>query len=88
MFQKRSLKVIRREISGIKWIDKIFEMDKIVSTPCSNLGTYTGLITLIRKGFLFYQNRKMHGYTPSRFKNLISRRKEGVSLQKRCGFVC
>ncbi|NLL83680.1 MAG: excinuclease ABC subunit UvrA [Lentisphaerae bacterium] len=58
-----------KEISGIKALDKVIEIDQspIGRTPRSNPVTYTGAFTAIRSLFAATPAAKMRGYAPGRF---------------------
>ncbi|MCB9932356.1 MAG: excinuclease ABC subunit UvrA [Planctomycetes bacterium] len=58
-----------REITGLKQIDKVIEIDQspIGRTPRSNPATYTNLFGLIRDLFTKAPEAKMRGYKPGRF---------------------
>lgn len=57
------------EITGIKNIDKVIEIDQtpIGRTPRSNPATYTGVFDEIRKLFHLLPESKVRGYKPGRF---------------------
>lgn len=56
-------------VEGLKWIDKIIEIDQspIGRTPRSNPATYTGLFTMIRDFFSALPEAKIRGFKPGRF---------------------
>ena len=58
-----------KEIKGIKYIDKIVEINQapIGRTPRSNPATYTGAFTPIREYFAQSTDSKIRGYKPGRF---------------------
>ena len=58
-----------REITGLKQIDKVIEIDQspIGRTPRSNPATYTNLFGLVRDLFTKAPEAKMRGYKPGRF---------------------
>jgi excinuclease ABC subunit A len=56
-------------IEGVKFIDKIIEIDQspIGRTPRSNPATYTGLFGTIRELFAGVPEARVRGYSPGRF---------------------
>lgn len=56
-------------ISGLKHIDKVIEIDQspIGRTPRSNPSTYTGVFSLIRNLFVQLPEARIRGYKPGRF---------------------
>lgn len=58
-----------KKISGLKYIDKVIEIDQspIGRTPRSNPATYTGVLTDIRALFAQTPEAKIRGYKPGRF---------------------
>ena len=58
-----------KNINGIKYIDKIVEINQapIGRTPRSNPATYTGAFTPIREYFAQSTESKIRGYKPGRF---------------------
>ncbi len=58
-----------KKIIGIKYIDKIIEVDQspIGRTPRSNPATYTGIFSHVRNLFCQLPESKMRGYKPGRF---------------------
>ncbi len=58
-----------KSIDGIKYIDKIIEVDQspIGRTPRSNPATYTGVFSEIRSLFANLPEAKIRGYKPGRF---------------------
>jgi excinuclease ABC subunit A len=56
-------------IEGVKFIDKIIEIDQspIGRTPRSNPATYTGLFGTIRELFAAVPEARVRGYSPGRF---------------------
>jgi len=63
-----------KKIEGIKFIDKIINIDQspIGRTPRSNPATYTGLFTPIRELFASLEDAKLRGYGPGRFSFNVS----------------
>ena len=61
--------LVYEEISGIRNIDKVIEIDQspIGRTPRSNPATYTGVFDDIRKLFVQLPESKIRGYQPGRF---------------------
>ena len=58
-----------KSITGIKYIDKVIEVDQspIGRTPRSNPATYTGVLSDIRKLFAEIPEAKIRAYKPGRF---------------------
>jgi len=58
-----------RKISGLRYIDKIIDIDQspIGRTPRSNPATYTGVLTHIRELYARLPESRARGYKPGRF---------------------
>ncbi len=58
-----------REINGIKYLDKVIDIDQspIGRTPRSNPATYTGAFAPIREWFSGLPEARVRGYNPGRF---------------------
>ncbi len=69
LYQSRKAPLPYKEISGLKHIDKVIEIDQspIGRTPRSNPATYTGVFDEIRKLFHQLPESKVRGYAPGRF---------------------
>lgn len=65
----REVPLIHDDISGLKWIDKVVDIDQspIGRTPRSNPATYTGLFSPIRDLFTQLPDSRARGYKPGRF---------------------
>jgi excinuclease ABC subunit A len=68
-FRARTEPLPYKEIIGLKFIDKVIEVDQspIGRTPRSNPATYTGVFSDIRALFSNLPEAKIRGYKPGRF---------------------
>jgi len=69
LYGSRDLPGAHDRINGLRWIDKVVEIDQspIGRTPRSNPATYTGLFTPIRDLFAELPESRVRGYKPGRF---------------------
>ncbi|MDW7771270.1 MAG: excinuclease ABC subunit UvrA [Desulfobulbaceae bacterium] len=69
ILQEKKSGRIDREITGIKNIDKVIDIDQspIGRTPRSNPATYTGVLTPIRELLARLPESRARGYKPGRF---------------------
>jgi len=69
VYGSREVPLMYEEIEGLKWIDKVVDIDQspIGRTPRSNPATYTGLFTFMRDLFAQLPESKARGYQPGRF---------------------
>ncbi|MBL7873360.1 MAG: excinuclease ABC subunit UvrA [Cyclobacteriaceae bacterium] len=68
-FNSRTEPLPYKKIEGLKWVDKVIEVDQspIGRTPRSNPATYTGVFTDIRDLFSQMPEAKIRGYKTGRF---------------------
>jgi excinuclease ABC subunit A len=68
-FNSRTEPLAYKKIEGLKWIDKVIEVDQspIGRTPRSNPATYTGVFSDIRDLFSQMPEAKIRGYKTGRF---------------------
>ncbi|HRZ42906.1 MAG TPA: excinuclease ABC subunit UvrA [Bacteroidales bacterium] len=69
LYQSHKAPLPYQEITGLKAIDKVIEIDQspIGRTPRSNPATYTGVFDEIRKLFHQLPESRVRGYSPGRF---------------------
>jgi excinuclease ABC subunit A len=69
LYGSRDLPGAHDRINGLRWIDKVVEIDQspIGRTPRSNPATYTGLFAPIRDLFAELPESRVRGYKPGRF---------------------